>query len=1335
MSSPRDDSDATVGPDGQPLPESNSDQTLDLPEMPKTGSDQTLEVPAMPRSGPSDLGTQVIAGGTPALDNHEQIVIYDSLQSGGSAEPANDRTLAHDSLFSVDPSAAASDQTMAHDSMAPVDQTIRKQSGWKTAGGVKLSLSSKAGSFVTPGEVEPLPEFAEEVPGYELLGELGRGAMGVVYKARQVGLKRIVALKMILSGGRASQAELHRFRTEAEAVARLQHPYIVQVFEIGEHQGLPFFSLEFVEGGCLADKIAENPMPLREAAELVRKLAEGMACAHENGIIHRDLKPANVLLTREGDPKITDFGLAKKLEEDSGATRVGAIMGTPSYMAPEQAEGRNDLIGPHSDIYALGAILYDLITGRPPFRGATLLETLTQVRTAEPVSPARLHPKMPHDLETITLKCLQKEPKKRYHTARDLVEDLRRFLAGEPILARPVSPLERSWKWCKRNPAAAALIAVSALSLLAIAAGGVAYARSETLRAEEAERLRQEADSQRDRAQEHFRQARAAVDEMLSRVGQEQLGYEPRMEQVRRDLLEKAAAFYDRFMQLESADPSVRQEAARAARKVGDARALLGQQAEAEQAYRRSLELLDAVLQEAPQDVAARQDLAAATNNLANQLRVARRFDEADALSARAIELYRQLADEAPEDRVRQRELALAYYNRSLLEQERGKIAEAAVNLLSARQLQQKLLTLDPNELQTREELARTYNAQGALQMSSRVGEAEQNLLEALSLYQGMAKQYPKNARVREGLLDTTSKLGELLRTSRPSDAGPLLRRAVELGRQLVADYPTVPDYQRQLASARTSLGVWQLADGRRAAAKLSFDQALQDRQRLTQNFPLRPDFQRELASAEGVVALQLLTAGLSADAAPLCRRSVETLRKLIKDHPGQPADERELALALVRLATVEPNNADKLLREALTIQERLVQREPRSREYRAELAATVSALGAMELAQGKPQEAETLLARGEADYRELIKNYSTEPDYRFGLASVRINQAEQLKSMRKLAEAEVALREAIELLDALAKEYATQSRFAREQGKALHNLGWLLIDSKRHADAEKLLQQALTLREGLARQYATEPSYRQDQAATLGALAVAQTFRNNLTGAERTFQQAIELLNQLRQQQPSEIAILRDLAREQQNFARFLFALGREEEAIQRWRQAIGSREALAKLQGETLPARVEVADSIQQLALALLEARRWDEARTTFREAASQLRQAWKQAPEHPALPAMICQVELRAAEAALGNRDAASAAKAIAEAPLNGNGAGQFLPIAAATLARCAALATDKPNEAKTYADRAMELLRKAHTAGFKDAEALKKANEFDALRKREDFNQLLREMAGN
>jgi WD40 repeat protein len=361
------------------------------------------------------------------------------------------------------------------------------------------------------------------VLGYEILDVLGRGGMGIVYKARQTKLRRLVALKMIIASDQPNPRQLARFRTEAEAVARLQHPNIIQIHDVGEVEGHPFYSMEYMEGGSLGKRFRGGMQSPRKAAHIVQVLAEAMHYAHQNKIIHRDLKPGNILLTRaprsrssddshtpstlgngssSGPPtsitgdaldvshwtlKISDFGLAKQVGEDSGQTRTGDILGTPSYMAPEQIPGGGRQAGPPTDIHALGAILYWALTGRPPFSADSPLETLDLVRSQEPTPPSQLQHRIPIDLETICLKCLQKETSKRYGTAQELAEDLGRFLAGEPIKARPVGRVARVWRWCRRNPVLAIWIALACTSLVAGSAGSLYYAVQANRKAREAQ--------------------------------------------------------------------------------------------------------------------------------------------------------------------------------------------------------------------------------------------------------------------------------------------------------------------------------------------------------------------------------------------------------------------------------------------------------------------------------------------------------------------------------------------------------------------------------------------------------------------------------------------------------------------------------------------------------------------------------------------------------------------------------------------------------------------------------------------------------------------------------
>jgi serine/threonine-protein kinase len=374
------------------------------------------------------------------------------------------------------------------------------------------------------------------IPGYQVEAVLGRGGMGIVYKARHLRLNRPVALKMLLPGAYAGLEERQRFSREAEAVAGLRHVNLVQVHDVGDHDGRPYFTMEYVEGGRLSQKLLGTPQPAHQAAALLATLAEAVQVAHQGGIVHRDLKPANILLTADGTPKIADFGLARHFDTGPALTLSGTRVGTPSYMAPEQALGKPHVIGPAVDIYALGAILYELLTGRPPFRGETAAETELQVIYQEPVPPSRLNSRVPRDLETICLKCLHKEPRRRYATAAALADDLRRFQQGESIAARPVGLPERFGKWVRRRPAVAVLLAATVFFTTAFIGGALwlAFQQAQRRQAVEGD-LREVADLQQ---QARWTDARVALQRADARLngGGGARDLRQRFDQARRDL-------------------------------------------------------------------------------------------------------------------------------------------------------------------------------------------------------------------------------------------------------------------------------------------------------------------------------------------------------------------------------------------------------------------------------------------------------------------------------------------------------------------------------------------------------------------------------------------------------------------------------------------------------------------------------------------------------------------------------------------------------------------------------------------------------------------------------
>jgi tetratricopeptide (TPR) repeat protein len=463
-----------------------------------------------------------------------------------------------------------------------------------------------------PHEYSPV-----DAPGYEILAVLGSGGMGVVHKARHLRLGRLVALKRLKAD---SRFDLDRFRREAESVAALQHPNVVQIYEVGDHDGRPFLALEYVDGGALSEFLRGRPQPPRESAALVEDLAGAVEHAHRRGVVHRDLKPANILLQRAGEapshgpggatlsdytPKVGDFGIAKRVGEagsstGAGPTLPGSILGTPGYMAPEQAEGR--AVGPAADVYALGAILYELLTGRPPFQGGESYETLRQVVHDDPVPPSRLRPGLSRDLETVCLKCLRKDPSRRYGSAADLAADLRRFLDGRPVVARPVPAWEAAWKWARRRPATAAALLAAQASLVVIAAGAAWYNA----------RLRQALSSTRAAEAHAEESARLALDAHSQLVGQVQslLQEAPATRALRKALLETAVAGLRRVTVDDASAPRV--STAKAHRLLGEVHWELGHPREAIEEMTRCRRIAAGILASQP-DLSDARDLLAAS--------------------------------------------------------------------------------------------------------------------------------------------------------------------------------------------------------------------------------------------------------------------------------------------------------------------------------------------------------------------------------------------------------------------------------------------------------------------------------------------------------------------------------------------------------------------------------------------------------------------------------------------------------------------------------------------------------------------------------------------------
>ncbi|HMC63757.1 MAG TPA: tetratricopeptide repeat-containing serine/threonine-protein kinase [Gemmataceae bacterium] len=812
-------------------------------------------------------------------------------------------------------------------------------------------------------EAAPSPP---SIAGYEILGELGRGGMGVVYKARQKGLKRLVALKMILGGTHAGAEQVARFKTEAEAVARLQHPHIVQIYEIGEADGFPFFSLEFVDGGSLADKLDSTPQPPRVAAGMVQILAEAVHYAHAHGIVHRDLKPANVLMhtpggqtaetlhlpthtslgglftslvaseawrrgTAEavallGTPKITDFGLAKPVEAESHLTKSGAILGTPSYMAPEQAASKN--VGPPADVYALGALLYEMVTGRPPFRAGTPLDTILQVISDEPVPPSQLNPKLPVDLETICLKCLEKEPHKRYDSALALAEDLGRYLAHEPILARPTSAWRRVLKWARRRPALAALVGVVFFAFLTVAAViAVSYVRLREER-DAATRAKEEAERQRQRAEMSFERARKAVDQMLTRVGSDTLKNIPLLEELRRELLEEALTFNQQFLQERGTDPTVRAETARAYYRVGRVRAMLGQPVEAVAAFREAIQMQVQLVADVPDESAYQRELAQSYQGLGRELSNLGRHAEAEQPYLDALALLRTLVDRFPENAEYRHELASVYLGQGHVYFAIPRYPKVQPAYQQALQLLETLVKEFPKEAAYRRDLGFTHERLGfAFSQARRWEDSEKAYHKAIDLQEQVVKEFPKEVEYRQGLIRTQSNFATMFaEQGKIKEAEKVFRKMITLQAALVADFPRVPSHRQSLAKSYYNLGIVLNYLSRLPEAVEANRQSVVLYEALMAEFPKVPVYPEELGFSLNNLAFDLTASGKKDEAEKVYRRAVACIEPLVAEFPKGRQYHSQLANVLDGLAELRRDR--NALAEARQLLERAIHHE-----------------------------------------------------------------------------------------------------------------------------------------------------------------------------------------------------------------------------------------------------------------------------------------------------------------------------------------------------------------------------------------------------------------------
>jgi serine/threonine-protein kinase len=747
------------------------------------------------------------------------------------------------------------------------------------------------------------------VSGYEILGEIGRGGMGVVYRARQFKPNRLVALKMILDGRFASERDLLRFANEVEIVAALEHPNIVPVLEVGQHEGLHYFSMPLLTGGSLA---AAQPRPAgdpRAVARLVAEVATAVHHAHERGILHRDLKPANILLDDEGRPHVTDFGLGKRVRDGLGLTEPGAIMGSPGYMAPEQATGDPAAVTTASDVYGLGAILYALLTGRAPFEGSSAHETIARLREQPPEPPSRMNRSVPSPLEQVCLVCLEKDPARRYPTAHALAADLRRWLAGEPVLAQPEPLAERTRRWVRRRrTAVAAATAAMLVSFVGLAVVLAVQAR--------ANRDLTEA-NQRERAR--FDLAMEAIKRFHTGVSEDLLLKEPQFKDLRTKLLHGAREFFGKLEAQLKGQPDRRSRRAMA------------------QAY---------------------DELAALTDQIGSKT-------EAIDLYRRGLVLWRELARHPSGGGDAQVDVGRCLLALGALQYQTGHPDQAMAAYEEARALFEGVGRSANSARELRDDLATCDHLTGDLLASTgRPEEALVRYRKGRSLREEQGRDRPADAELRSRLAESDVAIGNLLwKRGQPAEAVASFDRARAMLRALARDHPTAAEYRRRLASCYNAIGYPLHTIGKTDEALQSFEAARAILGELARDHPAVTGFRQQLAYSDTQIGTLLSDTGRPAEALAPYERARDALEALALANPtvaeiGNVRARCYSQIGQVFWAIGRPAEALTSSDKARELREALIEANPSVTEYRSDLAVTLGFIGVLQREAGRFSEA-----------------------------------------------------------------------------------------------------------------------------------------------------------------------------------------------------------------------------------------------------------------------------------------------------------------------------------------------------------------------------------------
>jgi serine/threonine-protein kinase len=936
---------------------------------------------------------------------------------------------------------------------------------------------------------------------YRLTRLHAQGGIGQIWLARDGSLGRDVALKELRPEQVGKPALCARFLEEAKITGQLEHPGIVPVYELARRSrdDRPFYTMRFVKGRTLGEAVktyhqertagTTGPLAQRALLNAFVGVCQAVAYAHSRGVVHRDLKGANVVLGDFGEVIVLDWGLAKLLGRPDGdappvaldaeteheATLQGQVLGTPAYMAPEQAEGRQDLIDARTDVYGLGGILYEILTGRPVFTGSDTREVLRKVCTEPPVPPRQLVADVPLALEAVCLKALTKRREERYAAAADLAADVQRFLADEPVSALRESVTVRAGRWARRHrtwvagAAAAACVAVLTLSVATVLlqrAKGVAE-----LREQEASEQRQLAQEQRDEARAKYQLARDAVDQMLTQVGTRLLEDIPAMEPVRRALLEKALAFYQQFLKEKRDDPQLRQETARAYDRVGLIDRLLGRHGEAETAFQQAQNQLEQLIKEFPENPEYRGELAEVCTSLGVLAAVGGRTAAGEPALRRARDLIEPLVHAYPDRPAYQRELATCLHGLGRLYYETNRLPEAKAALEGALDGWERLTRMNPARADDRDELAWTYHSLGPLYRDTRQFDlAEAAFRRCISLWEQLLAEQPSSPSCQRGLASSHQHLGYLYQRylGRLSQAEAPYQEALKGRERLAREHPLVVEDQLALAQSHGTLAWLYQTRRQTARAEAAFLSVLAVHEKLQHEHPTVPRYRFLVADSHHYLGGFYADTGQPAKAEAHYLKAVELCKQLVKEQPKATAYRVQLASIDHNLGMFyqlrQPAKAEAPYEEALALREELCRDHRNMSAYQRDLAWTYNGLGDVYHATARPEKAVAAYEKSLGLWQELVKVHPQVVVYAVGLGTAYGRQASRLSDAGKTQEALDWFERGIQILEKAHRQEPQHAEVRQHLLDEYHNRAALRTRLGQHAEALQDWDRALTL-------------------------------------------------------------------------------------------------------------------------------------------------------------------------------------------------------------------------------------------------------------------------------